>query len=213
MFELDGVELVGYVASALVVASLAMRSVVRLRLLSLTGSIVFIAYALLIGSLPILLTNAAVAGINLWHLRRELGARHDLAAVVTDLDAPFVADFLAHHLDDIRRFQPGARIPGEAVPGRHLAILLVRDGLPAGIVIGTRDDRTLRIEVDYVIAPYRDSRLGRWLYGEGADVFRSLGISRLVTDPGDDTHRRYLSRIGFAPMAGVYALELSPRAR
>ena len=37
------VEVIGYVASALVVVSLAMTSVVRLRVVSLAGSVVFVA--------------------------------------------------------------------------------------------------------------------------------------------------------------------------
>lgn len=214
MFELNAVEMVGYVASALIVASLAMSSVVRLRLLSLTGSLVFVVYAVLIESVPILLTNAAIAGINTWYLRGEFRARQDLAAVATDLRAPFVSDFLHHHLDDIHRFQPGVRVPEVPEAGDPpLAFLLVREGLPAGIVIGERDGETLRIAIDYVIAPYRDSRLGQWLYGEGSEVFRRLGITRLTTEPGDEMHRRYLTRMGFRPLAGRYVLELSPPAR
>ncbi len=50
-------ELIGYVASALVVTSLAMTSVVRLRTISLAGSVTFVVYGLLIGSVPIVITN------------------------------------------------------------------------------------------------------------------------------------------------------------
>ena len=57
MVEWSLVEAVGYVASALVVASLAMTSVVRLRTLSLVGSHVFVVYGLLIGSLAIVAAN------------------------------------------------------------------------------------------------------------------------------------------------------------
>ena len=50
VFEFDGAEIVGYVASALVVLSLTMTSVVRLRTISLAGSIVFVVYGILIES-------------------------------------------------------------------------------------------------------------------------------------------------------------------
>ena len=58
--SLDWQELVGYVASALVVASLAMTSVVRLRTISLAGSVTFVVYGVLIGSVPIIITNASI---------------------------------------------------------------------------------------------------------------------------------------------------------
>ncbi|PZQ47900.1 MAG: uroporphyrinogen decarboxylase, partial [Phenylobacterium zucineum] len=49
------VEVVGYLASILVVASLAMTSVVRLRVVSLVGSVVFVAYGALLPSIPIII--------------------------------------------------------------------------------------------------------------------------------------------------------------
>ena len=76
--SISWVELVGYLASALVVASLAMTSVVRLRIVSLIGSVVFVAYGLMLGSIPIVITNAAVAGLNVWFLRKEFAPDRDL---------------------------------------------------------------------------------------------------------------------------------------
>ena len=107
-------EVVGYVASALVVLSLAMTSVVRLRLISLVGSVVFVVYAVLIGSVPIVITNVAIAGLNLWFLRNELGGRRDLGAIPVPVDSPYLSDFLRFHLADIRRFQPDFEVPEPA---------------------------------------------------------------------------------------------------
>ena len=64
MFELSPEALVGYLASALVVISLTMTSVVRLRIISLLGSIAFVVYGLLIDSAPVVVTNAAIMVIN-----------------------------------------------------------------------------------------------------------------------------------------------------
>ncbi len=205
VFEFDGAEIVGYVASALVVLSLTMTSVVRLRTISLAGSVVFVVYGVLIGSVPIIVTNAAIAGINLWFLRAELGLHRDLGASLIPADAPFLLDFIAFHLDDIRRFQPTFTMPSADA----VALLLTRDGLPAGVVIGERHGSELELHLDYVLQAYRDSRLGHWLFGRGADVFRSAGISRLVTNPGNDVHRGYLQRVGFVPSAERYVLDLT----
>ena len=174
MFELNGAELVGYVASALIVVSLAMTSVVRLRMISLAGSITFVVYGLLIGSAPIIITNALIAGINVWYLRKEFasGSAGGVGLGVSRIrpDSPFLADFVAFHLNDIHRFQPDFHLPvGDDV----VTHLLNRDGLPTGLLIGRRAGDTLTIDLDYVLGPYRDSRLGRWVYGPGAEVFRS----------------------------------------
>lgn len=110
----SAVELVGYLASALVVASLAMTSVVRLRTVSLIGSLVFVAYGALLPSIPIIITNAAVAGLNIWFLRKEFGAHRDLGAVPIEPRAPFLVDFLSSHTDDIASFHRSSAYPRRA---------------------------------------------------------------------------------------------------
>lgn len=200
MPDINVVELIGYVASALVVLALTMSSVVRLRIISFCGAVTFLTYGVLIGSVPIIITNASIACINVWHLRKEFmsGGRGgiDLGASHIRVDSPFLADFVASHLDDIRHFQPDFHMP---TGDNAVAWLFTRDGLPAGLVAGRRDGDVLTIDVDYVMAAYRDSRLGRWLYGPGADVFRRDGLTRLQTTGMTETHCRYLERIGFRP--------------
>jgi hypothetical protein len=200
VFELSGVEFVGYLASALVVLALTMTSVVRLRMVSLAGSITFFVYGTLIDSVPIMITNSSIAVINVWFLRKEFasGGPHgrDLGVSHIRADSPFLADFVAFHLVDIHRFQPDFHLPtGDDV----VTLLLNRDGLPAGMLIGRRDGSTLTIDLDYVLGPYRDSRLGQWLYGPGAQVFRADGIDQLRSAGTTDTHRKYLERVGFHP--------------
>lgn len=191
--EVSGQELVGYLASALVVASLAMTSVVRLRTISLAGSITFVVYGVLIDSVPIVVTNASIALLNLWFLSRELGGRRDLGAVVVPRDSPFLLDFLVHHAADIATFQPDY----DPHATHDFALVLTRDGLPAGVLLGDRDGERLDIVLDYVLKAYRDSRIGAWLYGPGAGVFRSEGITELTSATGRRTHPGYLVRVGF----------------
>lgn len=198
--NLSGPELVGYLASALVVTSLTMTSVVRLRLFSLAGSVTFFSYGLLIDAPPIIITNVAIMIINVWFLRKEFakGSDHGIDLGVSHIraDSPFLHDFVAFHLDDIHNFQPNFAIPqgDDAV-----TLLLTRDGLPAGMVMGRRFGTTLKIDLDYVLSPYRDSRFGHWLYSDGAEVFRADGYTTLVSSGSSDTHRKYLESVGFKP--------------
>ena len=190
---MEAQELVGYLASALVVASLAMTSVVRLRLISLVGSSTFVVYGVLIESIPIVITNASIALINVWFLSRELGGRRDLGAVVVPPDSPFLLDFLKHHASDIANFQPEFDVSAPF----DFALVLTRDGLPAGVVLGSRDGERLDIHLDYVLKAYRDSRLGAWLYGRGSGVFHSSGIGTVSSAAGRKPHPGYLTRVGF----------------
>ena len=209
MFELSLEALVGYLASALVVISLMMTSVVRLRLISLLGSITFSIYGILIESAPIVITNTAIIVINAWFLRKEFASGTsggvDLGASHIQPDSPFLRDFVEFHLADIHRFQPDFELrTGDDVA----AWLLNRDGLPAGLLIGRRAGPTLTIDLDYVLGPWRDSRLGDWLFGRGADVFRRDGITTVRSHGSTETHRKYLERMGFHPAPGGDILDL-----
>ena len=202
----DTTELIGYAASALVVVSLAMTSVVRLRAISTLGSIAFVVYGAMIGSVPIMVTNVAVAGLNLWFLRRELGGKRSLEALVVPVDDPFLVDFLSYHLGDIQRFQPDFRPDAEKA---SLALLRMRDGLPAGALIGNQVDDALVVQLDHVIKPFRDSQISTWLYGSGSAVFRRLGIDRISSERGTEAHIHYLTRNGFVRVDDRYVLTLS----
>jgi hypothetical protein len=203
---LSPVEVIGYIASALVVASLAMTSVVRLRVVSLVGSLVFVTYGVLLPSIPIILTNAAVALLNLWFLRKEFSPNRDLGAVPIASDAPFLLDFLRSHDADIRTFHPGFQPPAAG----DFALLLTRDGLPAGALIGTPEGDVLRLRVDYVMHAYRDSRIGTWLYRSGTKVFTDAGFLSLATVPASEALRHYLLGVGFVQRDGELALDLRP---
>jgi hypothetical protein len=197
-------ELVGYAASVLVVVSLAMTSVVRLRVISLIGSLTFVGYGVLIGSIPIILTNVAVAILNVVHLRREFGPTRPLGAVPIEVDAPFLRDFVDRHRDEIRRSQPGF----DTVPVDGYALMLTRDALPAGVLIGHPQGETLRLVCDFVLPEYRDSRLGQWLFADGAAVLRKAGFSRVSSPAGTPGHASYLRSVGFVADGESYTRRL-----
>jgi Acetyltransferase (GNAT) family len=205
----DGTEVIGYAASALVVLSLTMRSILKLRLISLCGSVTFLVYGILIESTPIIITNLCIAAINVWFLRKEFVVRTsgsaDLGVSLIRHDSPFLRDFVEYHIDDICHFQPDFSMPvGDDV----VAMMLTREGLPAGLVVGHIADDTLHIDLDYVLREHRDSRLGTWLYGQGTQVFRSLGVRRLRADAVTEAHEKYLHRAGFEATAAAHPGEL-----
>lgn len=202
---MNWVELVGYVASALIVVSLTMTSVVRLRLLSLTGALIFVVYGALLPSVPIILTNTAVIAVNAWFLRRELGPHRNLGAVPIGPDAPFLQDFLLAHADEIRRIWPTFGTLGE----EDFVLLLIRDGLPAGALAGHRDGSALRLTLDYVMSAYRDSRIAAWLYtGPGVRVLRDGGIATVIVEHPVPGHTDYLRDLGFRSVGGTLVKDL-----
>ena len=58
-----------------------------------------------------------------------------------------IRDSLRTHLPDIHKSQPGF----ETVPADAYALLLTRDGLPAGALLGERRGSELLLTLDYVM--------------------------------------------------------------
>lgn len=201
----QAIEAIGYVASFLVILSLSMRSVVRLRVASLAGGVVYTAYGLLIGAWPIVATNAIVVGLNIWNLRREFAPQRDLGAVPIEPDAPFLVDFLRTHLADIRHSQPNFDASACA-----RGFVLMRDGMPAGAILGNVEGDTFEVQLDYVLPEYRDSRLGAWFYGTPPASVRALGIDRFRAHPRTPVHKHYLSSVGFVPDADGMSRKVGP---
>lgn len=201
---MNPIEIVGYLASALIVLSLAMRSVVRLRTVSLLGSIVFVIYGVAISAYPVILANGAITLINVWYLRREFAASTPIAAVPIEAEAPFLRDFLDANAIEITNSQPDYH----PSPRDSFVRLLTRDGLPAGVFMAEPAGKELQVKLDYVTPAFRDSRIARWLFGAGKATFTEQGYERLVANAHTTVHRNYLEMVGFHREGGVYVLDL-----
>ncbi len=206
MFRVPVPELIGYVASALVVVSLTMSSVLRLRIVNLVGAVVFLIYGFLIDAPPIILTNLVIIGINVWFLAKAFTDRDYFTVLEVRPDSYYLSEFLRFHADDIRRFQPSFR----AVPPQDcVSVFVLRNAVPAGVFIGVpAGDGSLHVLLDYVVPQYRDFKLGKWLYGPGSSFFTDRGIRRLVAEPGNRAHERYLRRMGYRKEGDRYLLDL-----
>ena len=64
------IEWVGYLASILVAISITTKGGFSFRIFNMAGSISFLVYGLLIGSMPVTLINIYSVGINIFHLAR-----------------------------------------------------------------------------------------------------------------------------------------------
>lgn len=192
-------EVIGYVASALVAVSLMMSSILRLRLINLVGSAVFALYGVLIHAYPVAAMNGFIVLINIYYLYQMLRTREYFDLLSVEPDSHYLRHFLEFYAREIRRFIPGARF--EPAAG-DLTVFVLRDMVPAGLFIGrVEGDGRLCVTLDFVIPQYRDFKIGRYLFAEEREFFRSRGIREIVSEPGTAQHAAYLRRMGFTPSA------------
>lgn len=68
MFGIPLIEWIGYAASVLIVISLIMTSVVKLRIVNTAGCTLFVFYGFVVGAYPVAISNLLIVLINLYHL-------------------------------------------------------------------------------------------------------------------------------------------------
>ena len=188
-------DLFGYAASLVILVSLMMSSIVKLRWINLVGAIMFSTFGFLIGSIPTGGLNAGIAVIDIYYLIVLYRERDQVAIVRTEPASELFRYFWSVNEDEIHR------IFGDVAIGTECDVFfLLRNNNTAGILVGERiDPQTFFIAVDYVTPPYQDFRIGQYVIAE-ANIHRRLpGVKRLVTAPGTDEHRSYLKRVGFEP--------------
>ena len=190
-------EAVGYAASALVAVSLMMSSIIRLRVINLVGAAAFTVYGLLIQAYPVAAVNAFIVVINLFHLHGMLRTREYFHLLSVEPESRYLRHFLEFYAKEIRRFLPGAaHEPREG----QFTVFILRDMVPAGLFAGRIEGAgRLRVTLDFAVPQYRDFKIGRYLFSEEREFFRSRGIREIVSDGVTREHAAYLRRMGFAP--------------
>ncbi len=76
-------EIFGYIGTAVVITSMLMTSVTKLRIVNICGAIISLIYAAYCGALPVVLLNGALAAINIVQLicaRKNIGNRDSVKA-------------------------------------------------------------------------------------------------------------------------------------
>lgn len=188
-------EVFGYIGTALVLLSMMMTSVVKLRIYNILGSFISMTYAFLCNTWPVVLLNLGLIIINIWQLLRLNKHKVVFAYLTADASDKSLKYFLDYYKDDIRKFFPEY----EGVNPKNAEVHMVyAEGEPAGIMIGTREKDELTVQLDYSTPKYRDCSVARFLFPE----LSKSGISRLVTAEGVPGHNQYLTKMGFEKQDG-----------
>ncbi|MBG7601455.1 MAG: hypothetical protein IZT60_02780 [Gammaproteobacteria bacterium] len=196
--EFDWVEWLGYLASLVVLISLTMSSILKLRWINMLGCFLFAYFGYLVSSPPVLFANLGIAAINIYFLYKIYSTREDFKIINASTDSDYYRHFLNVNNKEISKL-----IPMEKLEKEHTALYMLRDNEIAGVLIGEEDGGgALDIKLDYVIPRYRDYKLGKYFFNDHPEFFRERGISTLRTTADDDAHRLYLEKVGFVRQSG-----------
>lgn len=195
------IELIGYLGSILVVVSMLMVSVVKLRTINLIGSSIFAGYALVIRSYPTAFMNLCLAVINIYNLVRILKVAKNYDLVEAEPDGAFVTYILNNYKEDILQFFPDFCWDNFSV---NTAYIVCTDGNPAGLLLGKKtESHTMEIALDYTTPAYRDCSVGEYLY----DAMEKKGIREMIIRGVGEKHQKYLEKMGWGQITSRETVE------
>ena len=184
-------ELIGYAGSLLVVVSMLMTSVVKLRIINTIGSVIFCGYAIAIHSYPTAAMQVCLIIINIINLYKLYNTKKQYAAVNTSPSDGFMYYFLCKNERDIKKFFPefnGAK--------KEDTIIMITCGeVPAGIFIAKDKGKgEFSVKLDYTTPAYRDCSAGKFLYAH----LKLMGIKKVIAETQIPAHEKYLHKMGFS---------------
>lgn len=195
------IELIGYLGSILVLISMLMSSVIKLRLINTIGSVIFTFYAFAIQTYPTAILNVILIMVNIYNLVKLLKSTKQYDMVEIKPEDSFAGYFLEHYKNDIAVYFPEFKNDPELY---DVANIVCCNADPAGILLGKKNGEEIEISLDYTTPMYRDCSVGKFLY----EKLKEQGIKKLVYKSADKKHEEYLEKMGFSKVEEGYIKEI-----
>lgn len=189
---MDLVEIFGIFASIVVLISLSMTSIIKLRVINLAGSLLFATYGYLIGSFSTAFMNLGIALMNIYYLKKLYTIKDSYEIVRADKESDYFKLFIDKNSGDIDKF-----FSRDSLNQSEELYYLLRNNYTAGILGWKVEKDDVEITIDYVTERFRDYTFGKYIFDEHLEMFRKKGYKRVVQKTENPLHQNYLKKIGF----------------
>jgi hypothetical protein len=188
------IDLLGYAASFIILVSLTMKSIVKLRWINAAGSLLFVVFAVLTRSAPTVVMNIGIIAIDLWYVSSLARKKGDYRLVRAERGSALLSFFY-----ESNRAEIDALFGADAFEGATHFSYFMCNGEIAGL-FGWKDlsATECRIMIDFVTPRFRDTKIGKHFFADHLSAFREKGYGLLVCENVAAGHRKYLGAIGFA---------------
>jgi hypothetical protein len=188
-------EFLGYLASFIVLVSLLMSSIIKLRWINLLGSAIFSTYGFMIGAFPVGFMNLCICFINVYYLIKIYRTKEYFKILPIESNSKYLEYFIDFYHKDIKKYSNTFAFDSNNI---SVCLSILRNLVPAGVFIASeQDSSTLKVELDFVIPEYRDFKIGAFIYESNKSYFLDKGYSRFICYSSSDTHIKYLKKMGF----------------
>jgi hypothetical protein len=172
-----------------------MSSTKKLRWINLFGSLTFVVYAILNKTYPVAMLNFFTAIANIYYLVKIYTNKAYFNILKIQKNNEYIEYFVDHNREDLNKFYQDVKVDFKDA---EYSFYILRDIMPVGVFVANKyDEKTLKVELDYVIPSYRDFKAGTYIYEKNKDLFLDKGYEKLITFSDHPKHDQYLTRMGF----------------
>lgn len=191
-------EILGYVASLVVLVSLVMSSIKRLRWINLFGAMLFSAYGFFIGSIPTGMMNLGIVVIDMYYLYQIYSQKDYFTYLIVNHDSRYLRKLLKTQTEEVPKFFPDFTY--ESLEEKHLCFISLRNLNAAGALILRPEGNQLRVELDFALKQYRDFKTTMFIVERERENLKAEGYNELVITSNVPSHQKYLTRKEFSQL-------------
>lgn len=190
--SINWIDWFGYLASVVILVSLTMSSIVKLRWINLFGGAMFSTFGFMIGSLPTGLLNLGIVFIDIYYLYIIYTKKEDFAMVEAELDSRYFKHFMDSNIEEIKEYYDISEDKDK------VAYYFLRNNNIAGVLVGKAvSTEAFYIEMDYVTKEYRDFKIARHFLEKNKTSLLLKGYKELHARAKTKDHAEYLEKMGF----------------
>ncbi len=189
-------EWIGYIASILVLISLSVSSMLKLRTINLFGSVVFSFYGFAIGSLPVGIMNLIITFSNIYYLRALYFQKDNFEIIETESTQKYIQKFLNYFKKDIQKIFPDFKLQYNE---NQMVLMIMRNMNFAGLFIAQKNGDNIEVELDYVTPQYRDFKTGPFIIEHFRKDVNNKKYKTIVATSQIPQQIKYLKKMGFVP--------------
>lgn len=183
-------EAFGYLGTVLVIISMMMTSMLKFRIINISGGFISTIYAILRSTWPVAIMNMCLIVINTYHVIRELRQKNKYDRVVLKTDDESLKFFINTNLEDIKKYFPSF----DGNLREELTVYAIYDGsCMAGIFAFERFGSETVSYIDYTTTKYRDYKVAKYLF----PTLKDDGVCTITESAGVEAHDKYLVKMGF----------------
>ncbi len=188
-------EYLGYVASLIVLISLLMSSLKKLRWINLGGALLFGLYGFMIGSIPTGLMNLGIVVIDIYYLVKMYKGKEFFQLLPFEGKSEYLKSFIRFYKEDIESYMS---LEDVNIKDASIKYYILRNMTPAGLFVADKfDEHTLEIKIDYVVPQYRDFKLAAYVFKSQREEFIDMSYTHFLVFTDNVDHIKYVKKMGF----------------